>query len=197
MIEELFGVDPRVQGQVEALLTGQEDRVSPSTFRAYREQNAYGQYVMQYPGVETRALSEIRRERAIFLPKPTPDALRGALDALIAVPDVRIVSHDGKRLPTVDIAPRGHLDYDGMVQYIHKVKDGRDFYLVANSSNSSVALDVSLRGQFETLEYWDPMTGEILPVPETAITRAEDHVTIRNFTLNAIQAKFIVGKKTK
>ena len=84
-----------------------------------------------------------------------------------------------------------------MVQYIHKVKDGRDFYLVANSSNSSVALDVSLRGQFETLEYWDPMTGEILPVPETAISRAEDHVTIRNFTLNAIQAKFIVGKKTK
>ncbi|MBO5437647.1 MAG: hypothetical protein J6A23_08290 [Thermoguttaceae bacterium] len=195
MIEELFGVDPRVQGQVEAQLSGQEDIVRPASFRAYREQNAYGQYVMQYPGVETRALSEIRRERAIFLPKPTPDALRGALDALIAVPDVRIVSHDGKRLPTVDIAPRGHYDYDGMVQYIHKVKDGRDFYFIANSSDSGVSLDVSLRGTFRTLEFWDPMTGEMTAVPESMVTREAGFVKISGLELAPIQSKFIVGTK--
>ncbi|MBP3693555.1 MAG: hypothetical protein J6J31_03845, partial [Thermoguttaceae bacterium] len=195
MIEELFGVDPRVQGQVEAQLSGQEDIVRPASFRAYREQNAYGQYVMQYPGVETRALSEIRRERAIFLPKPTPDALRGALDALIAVPDVRIVSHDGKQLPTVDIAPRGHYDYDGMVQYIHKVKDGRDFYFIANSSDSGVSLDVSLRGTFRTLEFWDPMTGEMTAVPESMVTREAGFVKISGLELAPIQSKFIVGTK--
>ena len=197
MIQAMFGVDPRVQGVVEAVECGQEDIVLPSSFKAYREQNAYGQYLMTWPEVETKPIGEIWRDRAVFLPKPGPEVLRRVLDAFIAVPDVKIVSADGKSLPTPKVTPRWSYDFDGMVQHIHKVKDGRDFYLLANSSDSDVLLNVSLRGTFQTLEFWDPMTGEIVPVPESAITRNADSVTIRNLALGAIQAKFIVGKKVK
>lgn len=195
MIQTMFGVDPRVQGVVEAAECGQEDIVLPSSFKAFREQNAYGQYVMTWPGVETKALGEIHRSRAVFLPKPTPEALRNALDSFIAIPDVKIESADGKPLPKPPVTPRWSYDFDGMVQYIHKIKDGRDFYLLANSSDSSVSLNVSLRGTFQTLEFWDPLTGDIQPVPESAIVRNTESVVIQNVALDAIQAGFIVGQK--
>ncbi len=95
----------------------------------------------------------------------------------------------------MDIASYGHHDYDGMIQYIHKVKDGRDFYFIANSSNSCVSLDVSLRGTFRTLEFWDPMTGEMTPVPESMVTREAGFVKISGLELASIQSKFIVGTK--
>lgn len=192
-IQTIFGVDPRVQGTVEALKCGQEDIVLAEHFREFRETNAYGQFVMSWPGVSTQELSEIRRDRAIFLPKPEPKSLKSALDSLISVPDVRIESHDGRPLPTVEVAPRWSYDYDGMVQYVHKVKDGRDFYLLANSSDSLVQLDVTLRGRFRKLEFWDPASGKIESIPSEMIQREKNCVKISKVSLSAIQARFIVG----
>ncbi|MBR0236927.1 MAG: hypothetical protein IJQ39_02430 [Thermoguttaceae bacterium] len=190
-IEEMFGVDPRVQGEVEAASCGQNDIVLPEHYREIRQLNKDAQFPMTYPGIEHKTLSEVHRPRAVFLPQPTPDALKKALDELIDVPDVKIVSHDGGALPENKINPRGSYDYDGMIQYIHKVKDGRDFYLVANSSNSDVVLDVTIRGSFKGLEIWNPLTGERTPIEESKLTRRGDCITINALALPAVTALFI------
>ena len=148
---------------------------------------------MKYDGVETRELPEIRRKRAIFLPKPTPEQLRDALDALCAVPDVNITSHDGSELPTVKDAPRWGSNYDGMIQYIHKVKDGRDFYLLANSSDVPVSLDVQLRGSFKTLEIWNPLDGSISQIPPEKLELSDGCVCVKGMELTPVQALFLVG----
>ena len=192
-IKEMFGVDPRVQGVVEAASCGQNDIVLPEHYRELRELNQYGQFPITYSGIEKQALPEIHRPRAVFLPRPTPAALKKALDELIDVPDVKIASHDGGTLPENKINPRGSYDYDGMIQYIHKVKDGRDFYLVANSSNSAVELDVTIRGTFKTLELWNPLTGDRTPIEESNLTRTPTSVTI-NLPLPTISAMFIVAR---
>ncbi|MDO4629097.1 MAG: hypothetical protein Q4C70_07935 [Planctomycetia bacterium] len=195
MIQELFGVDPRAQGMVEALKCGQEDITLAENFRAYRAANVAGQYEMAYPDMKSEKLAEIRKERVIFLPTPTPDKLRVALDVLVAVPDVRIESHDGKKLPTVEIPPRWSHDYDGMVQYIHKVKDGRDFYFVANSSDSRILLDVTLRGNFGKLEIWDPITGKMESIPSEKISVSGKETKISGLEFQPVEALFIVGDK--
>jgi hypothetical protein len=50
-------------------------------------------------------------------------------------------------------------DYDGALTYIHKVKDGRDIYFFANSTDRAVDTKVVLRGR-KTLTIWNPHTGE-------------------------------------
>ena len=61
--------------------------------------------------------------------------------------------------------------YDGAVTYIHKAKDGKDIYFIANSTNEPVETNVILRGK-KNLALWDPHTGEredlITDVSETA-----------------------------
>ena len=193
-IEEIFGVDPRVQGEVEAASCGQNDIVLAEHYREMRQLNQTAQFPMTHPGIERQRLTEIHRPRAAFLPQPTPGALKKALDELIDVPDVKIASHDGSALPENKINPRWSYDYDGMIQYIHKVKDGRDFYLVANSSNSDVVLDVTLRGKFKTLEIWNPLTGARTPIDESRLTRTPNSVTINSLSLPSVTALFIMGR---
>ncbi len=81
-----------------------------------------------------------------------------------------------------------------MVQYMHKVKDGKDFYLIANSSDTPVTLNVSLRGTFRSLSLWDPMTGEMKEIPAEKIQPGDGFVTIQGFKLDKIQCNFIVGE---
>ncbi len=195
MIQTMFGVDPRVQGTVEAEKCGQEDIVLPEHFRDFRTENAYGQYTMNYEGISIQRVPKIIQNRAIFLPDPTPEELQTSLDAFCAVPDVKIQSHNGEELPTVKTAPRWGSNYDGMVQYIHKVKDGRDFYLIANSSDVPVSLDVQLRGRFKTLEIWDPRDGSIRTVPAEMLESRDGCVCVKGLELSAIQALFLVGKQ--
>jgi hypothetical protein len=49
--------------------------------------------------------------------------------------------------------------YNGALTYIHKVKNGRDIYFFANSSEKPVDTKVVLRGE-KNLRIWNPHTGE-------------------------------------
>lgn len=195
LVKEIFGVDPSTQGVVEAKDCGQNDIVLPEHYRDFRRENAYGQWNWDVDAnVPGKRLASFRTERAIFLEEPTEGTLREALDALIAVPDVKIESADGSKLPAFDGIPRWSYDFDGMVQYIHKVKDGKDFYLIANSSDTPVELNVTLRGTFRSLSLWDPMTGEMKEIPAEKIQPGDGFVTIQGFKLDKIQCHFIVGE---
>jgi hypothetical protein len=51
------------------------------------------------------------------------------------------------------------IQYDGALTYIHKVKNGRNIYFFANSSDKPIDTKVTFRGN-QNLETWNPHTGD-------------------------------------
>jgi hypothetical protein len=88
--------------------------------------------------------------QSIFLPSTHPWLVDFALKQVLPMRDVDI------QQPIV--TPRVGPDYDGALTYIHKVRDGRDIYFFANSTQQDVDTKVVLRGK-KTLKAWDPHTG--------------------------------------
>ncbi len=129
VIAEVFGVP--VDGPLKADVKRAQDRRNYHVFWYYvKRNNAGGQ--------------------AFFLPKAEPWLLEFALRQVLPVRDVDIQE-------PMWLLKRGP-DYDGALTYIHKVKDGRDIYFFANSSDRPVDTKVVLRGR-KTLRMWNPHTG--------------------------------------
>ncbi len=51
-------------------------------------------------------------------------------------------------------------DYEGALTYTHKVRGGKDLYFISNSTDAPVQMQVALRGAKNSVELWDPQTGE-------------------------------------
>lgn len=199
-VEAIFGIDPRTQAPAEALRTGQEDIVLPENFRNAREWNRQSQAPPSDTEGKTRYVESIVAERAVFVPRPTVEALTAALDRLVPLPDVALRQVGDQPLPALNVTPRWDYPFEGMLQYIHKAKDGLDLYYFANSSNSDVEFDAQLRGDFLWLELWDPHTGETKPVAADTICRDWENdqarTTVR-LPLRSIQSVFLVGERKK
>ncbi|MBQ4202097.1 MAG: hypothetical protein II655_00175, partial [Thermoguttaceae bacterium] len=134
--------------------------------------------------------------RAVFVPRPTTENLKAAADYLVPTPDVKIEAADGTEIPTLNVVPRWDYEIDGMFQYIHKVKNGMDVYLFANSSNRDAEFTATLRGTFKSLELWDPITGETAPVaPEKIAVDEANGTTAVKLALKSIQSVFVVGER--
>lgn len=88
--------------------------------------------------------------RALFLPKADARLLNSLLRQAIPMRDVEI--HEAAW------PQKSGTDYNGALTYIHKVKDGRDIYFFANSSQRNVDTTVTLRGA-KDLIVWNPHTG--------------------------------------
>lgn len=197
-VEKMFGVDPRTQAPRDAILTGQEDICLAENFRKAREINRAGEWIAPVANPENLVVYEenVFGERSAFVPRPTTANLEKAANYLVPVPDVRIVAAPGTTLPTLNVVPRWDYPLEGMLQYLHKVKNGLDVYYFANSSNSAASFDAALRGEFESLERWDPTTGETAPLPESAMKfDAESGTTTVRVDLKSIECVFFVGKK--
>lgn len=193
-IEKIFGVDPRTQIPQDALATGQEDICLPENFRQAREINKAGEYVAPLPENAVLFEEPIYRERAVFVPRPTTDALRAAADYLVPTPDVKIEpATAGGVLPTLKVVPRWDYEIDGMLQYLHKVKNGLDVYYFANSSNDAADFNATLRGTFESLEFWNPINGEITAIP-TTVDAKKGTTTVR-VSLDSVESVFVVGRR--
>jgi hypothetical protein len=116
---------------------------------------------------------------ACFVERPTPDRLRGVLQALSPVPDL---SFEG------DPVVKG-----GNLSYIHKTLDGRDVYFLANSSDTSFETAVRIRGEHD-LEQWNPHTGAITECMHTHITDAGNAVTIVPLRFPPVHSVFLISK---
>ncbi|MFY0652806.1 MAG: hypothetical protein JXQ96_12260 [Cyclobacteriaceae bacterium] len=84
--------------------------------------------------------------RAIFIPSPNKENLQAAMNNISR--DVLFTSD-----PTLST------DF-GKFSYIHKIKDGRDIFYFANSSDETIETEVLLKGELK-LEAWDPRSGKI------------------------------------
>ncbi len=82
----------------------------------------------------------------------------------------------------------------GHLTYIHKVIEGRNVYFFANSSEKATKTTVTLRGEFDGLELWNPNTGK----KEDLSVTVKDGTTTFELSMDKVTSLFIVEKvKTK
>lgn len=199
-VREIFGIDPTTQAFRPSLLTGQEDIVLPESFRKVREFNKPGFYRREptNPIVYEEPIEQIQDGvlRAVFLPRPTDEALRDAVNRLLPSPDLDMIPNEGTVMPVLDVVPRWDYPHEGMCQYVHKVKWGRDIYYLANSANEQAQFTLKLRGKFKQLEIWNPRDGSTEAVTGTCRPDASGQVyTELPIELESISDIFVVGVK--
>jgi len=111
----------------------------------------------------------------VFLKSPAAQTLQDALDGMADVYDVEFET--GKPL-----------------RYIHKIKDGKHIYFLANLDQTPITTEVRLRDKLD-LEFWNPHTGEISAPKYTHEKHGEVDVTNVRITLPPIPSMFIVGQQ--
>jgi hypothetical protein len=85
-------------------------------------------------------------------------------------------------------------DYAGGVTYAHKVRGGKDIYLFVNTTDTPMSTIVTVRGSKPSLEYWDPHTGERVPVDTTIKTEGSISTTSFSLSLDKLHGMFVVGE---
>jgi hypothetical protein len=80
----------------------------------------------------------------------------------------------------------------GLLDFVHYKKDDLDFYLIQNTTDSWVSRSCDFRQQNITPEFWDPLTGDILPVP---VYSQQDQQVQVPLTLAPHGSVFVVFKR--
>jgi hypothetical protein len=78
-----------------------------------------------------------------------------------------------------------------MLSYLHKIKDGRNIYYFANSTDEPVSTEVTLRGKMK-LQQWDPKTGEITELKTLGMVGNSRHFTKAALQLAPVRSVFFV-----
>lgn len=116
---------------------------------------------------------------AIFIPKPDKSNIEIAL---------------GEILPDVQFFPNPELAIDfGKFSYIHKMKNGKDIFYFANSSDEVIDTDVLVRGNYD-IQKWCPHTGIIeKDIPSEVIEKKELKYSKLHLKLDPVQSVFYIG----
>ena len=122
--------------------------------------------------------------RGYFLPQPDVNIMNAVLKQIVPVRDVDIQE------PPMWPVKMGTA-YDGALTYLHKVKDGRDIYFFANSSDKPIDTKVALRGD-KNLEIWNPHTGEKQNAEVAKSDAGGQPVTTVHLVLPPVTAAFFV-----
>lgn len=117
-----------------------------------------------------------------FVKEVSEQALNNTFERMNINPDVAFDS----------LLPEAKLGY---VNYIHKQNEGKDIYFISNTTENKLSLSLTLRGKIETLEMWDPHSGQIEKVEGVNHTTRKDGRDFTSFDLKlpAVSSIFIVG----
>lgn len=80
----------------------------------------------------------------------------------------------------------------GALRYLHKQRDGRHIFFLANLDPKLTHTTVSLRGRYD-LESWDPHTGTIGPLASKHVAHAGAEFTEVELTLPHLRSLFLVS----
>jgi hypothetical protein len=119
---------------------------------------------------------------AVFIPHPTATIITETLKAMNISADV---TFEGNPQPK---------SANGMLSYIHKIKDGKNIYFFANSTDDRIDTHVKVKGKIAP-ELWNPYDGKMSKITEVTYT-TENGVTYTSIPLklNAVQSTFIIGQ---
>lgn len=113
--------------------------------------------------------AEVRRSpaggQALFIAKPSAQALGAALERLGVKPDVAFSDN-----PT--LTPAGN----GVFGYVHRQRDGKEIYYFGNSGDTAVETTVTLRGRLTRAQFWNPHDGKVADVADLRHRRTADGV---------------------
>lgn len=79
----------------------------------------------------------------------------------------------------------------GMMSYLHKVKDGRNVYFFANSTDKRMETFVNLRGT-QKLQRWDPHTGAMTPMTTSDLVVNGQPFTRVQLKVDPVESVFLV-----
>ncbi len=121
--------------------------------------------------------------KSYFLPKCSPGVLARVFEEVLPVRDVAFAEamwplKEGR-------------EYNGALTYIHKVRNGRQIYFFANSSQRPISTTVTLRGDVK-LESWNPHTGLRGPAAGEGKRVAGEAATTVSLTLAPVSSVFYV-----
>lgn len=138
----------------------------------------FGENPSQKAEVQTNA----KGGGALFVQIPTGENLDEALDEFLAYKDVSFVDNS-------DVS--GKL---GTFSYLHKIKDGKDIYFFANSSDQAIRTEVLLKGKVD-FEEWDPNSGSITSSQDTNYIKKDGQTYTRaSLVLPPVKSTFWVEK---
>lgn len=141
-------------------------------------QEMFGSNLAAATAVKTNA----KGGQLIFIPKPDAANLSEAFNRMGLAADLIFES-----LPNLS-------DDKTEVSYIHKIKDNKNIYYIANSSDTPVKTFVELRGKLKP-EFWNPETGKIVPVTDAVSVKHRNQVYTRfQLNLSAVKSVFVVEK---
>lgn len=118
---------------------------------------------------------------AVFVPNPGKETIQSVLG--------------NQMVPDVVFSPNPELISDfGKFSYIHKVKDNRDIFYFANSSDEPIQTKVLIRGRFK-LEKWNPHNGSIdKKIQLEYVQKDGENYTRFALNLEPVRSLFYLGK---
>jgi len=120
--------------------------------------------------------------KLVFVPKPSASILSEMLAKMDVSADVYFDTNSEK------------YSDNGEITYIHKIKDKKNIFFLANSTNSDYTSKINLRGRLN-VECWNPQTGEKLAISDiTYNTINKQEYTQFKLTMPAVSSVFVVEK---
>jgi hypothetical protein len=120
--------------------------------------------------------------KAFFMPQPTVATLRQILDSALSEPDVSFPAD----------LKAGSPGGMGMLSYLHKVKENRHLWFVANSTDQPITAPITLAGK-HTPEIWDPSNGEVSQIGFSHFEKDGSIFTEVRLILPPVSALFLVS----
>ena len=128
-----------------------------------------------------------RGGKAIFLKKPYSKLLAKALDAIVPVYDVKF-EEPPKEVEAFKLG--GRWEKSGWFSYIHKVKEGRNYYFIANAKDEKKETTIRIRGEFVP-KLMFPATGKTVIPKYEHIQEAGVTVTRIHYAFKPVEAVFV------
>lgn len=133
-----------------------------------------------------KAVARIMASGGVLLENPRKEELKSYFaenlpDADIEVESVQVLSSGGEGRPET------FRDVNYACNYIHKVKQGRDFYFIGNPTDCSILVRLSFDDTREP-ELWDPHTGEVKALRSVS----ENGRRTVELELDAVKSLFVV-----
>lgn len=120
--------------------------------------------------------------KGLFVPNPSKENLLAAFEETSTNADVSF---------SENIEIKSKL---GKFSYLHKVKDGKDVYFFANSSDDSIETDVLIRGKLK-LECWNPHTGNTEKLENVSYVEKDGQdYTKCKLNVDAVSSMFLLSE---